>query len=420
MRKSLLAFLLLIMLSGVVSAAPRIVVLPLQNEGKPQDSWYVLGLTDAIARMVNQANFGVGLGWRTVREGLLAESLGRKRELNDQDYENLLDRLSPDYYLRGSYLVEWSEELGEEDRYSVEIAALSWPREEELFHIRFTGTDLFAIEVEIYTELRLRMGEPLDDEGLELAKELITADASAYRWYCRGISTVGSSAQELGYLTEAVNRNEAFWIARRELARVYLEEDDVRHALSELLTVYREQPEEPWTLKYYGDILSALNEKEKSNRMYRRAGLVDEREWRLHLELGALLEEMGAITLAERSYDKLLLKDSRFYEAYRGLGAILLSRGEYHEALDILKRGRSLANDEAEYIFLLGQAYSYNGEQEEAIETFHRAVMLAPTNGEYAYELGYAYYRNRENVKADEWWREASLLGYSPEDPLAP
>ena len=131
-------------------------------------------------------------------------------------------------------------------------------------------------------------------------------------------------------------------------------------------------------------ILEALGEAGKAARIYSRAGMADERLWRLHLELGLALEAKGSYTLAEHSYDKLLVKDDRFYDAYRGLAVILLSRGEYIEALDILERARDLGEDFPEYYNLLGRAYIYNGRFEEAIAELTTCVELAPKNGEYA------------------------------------
>lgn len=226
---------------------------------------------------------------------------------------------------------------------------------------------------------------------------------------------MANQLQQVDYLDEAVKLNRGFSTARRELSRAYLQSGDAGRALKEILIVLREEPDDYWGLKYYGDILNALGESGKATRMYSRAGLADERYWRLHLELGLTLEAKDAYTLAERSYDKLLVRDGRFYDAYRGLGTILLSRGEYAAALDILERARSLGSDFPEYHNLLGRAYIYNGRFEEAIEELGICVALAPKNGKYAYDLGFAYYRAGENRLADEWWRTASLLGYSLE-----
>jgi Flp pilus assembly protein TadD len=416
MRKSPL--LLVLVLTCAALGASRVVVLPLANEGMPQDAWYLMGLTESLAWRLNESNSAVGLDWRTLHQALQGLQMCRQRSFSDGDLERVLEYLKPDYYLRGSYLVEQPEDPLGDVRYSVEVACLTYPEKGELFNIRFTGVDLFAIEVEIYKEVRLAIGEPLTDEELKDAQELVTDDAVAYRWYCRALGTVANAAEQADYLIEAVKLNRGFLTARRELARAYLQSGDTPHALKEIITVLRESPDDCWALKYYGDILDALGEGGKAMRIYRRAGMADERQWRLHLELAQTLEGKGSYTLAESSYDKLLVKDSRFYEAYRGLAVILLSRGEYAEALDLLERARSLGENLAEYHNLLGRAYIYNGRFGDAVRELQTAVDLAPRNGKYAYDLGFAYYRAGDTRKADEWWRTASLLGYSHETEL--
>jgi Flp pilus assembly protein TadD len=413
MRKILL--LLVWLLTCGALGAPRVVALPLENEGLPQDAWYLMGLTESLAWRLNESNSAVGLDWRSLHQALQALQMGRQRSFSEEDLERILEYLKPDYYLRGSYLIEQPEDPLGDVRYSVEVACLTFPEGRECFNIRFTGVDIFAIEVEIYREVRLAIGEPLTDEGLKEAQNLITDDAVAYRWYCRAVSTVANPAQQADYLIEALKLNRGFLTARRELARAYLQSGDTPHALNEILNVLREAPDDCWALKYYGDVLDDLGESGKAMRIYRRAGMADEREWRLHLELAWTLEQKGSYTLAEKSYDKLLVKDSRFYDAYRGLAVILLSRGDYTEALDLLERARSLGEGFPEYHNLLGRTYIYNGRFEDAVRELQVAVDLAPRNGEYAYDLGFAYYRAGDTRMADEWWRTASLLGYSHE-----
>ncbi|HUT99116.1 MAG TPA: tetratricopeptide repeat protein [bacterium] len=416
MRK--IPLLLVSMMTCAVLGAPRVVALPLENEGLPQDAWYLMGLTESLAWRLNESNSAVGLEWRTMHQALQVLQMGRQRNFSEGDLDRILVYLKPDYYLRGSYLIEQPENPLGDVRYSVEVACLTYPADRELFNIRFTGVDLFAIEVEIYKEVRLAIGEPLTEEESKEAENLITDDAVAYRWYCRAVSTVANPAQQADYLIEAIKLNRGFLAARRELARAYLQSGDTPRALKEILTVLREEPDDYWALKYYGDILDALGEGGKAIRIYRRAGMADEREWRLHLELAWTLEEKGSYTLAEKSYDKLLVKDSRFYDAYRGLAVILLSRGEYTEALDLLERARSLGEGIAEYHNLLGRTYIYNGRFEDAIRELQTSADLAPRNGKYAYDLGFAYYRAGDTRMADEWWRTASLLGYSHETEL--
>ncbi|MBD3398829.1 MAG: tetratricopeptide repeat protein [Candidatus Coatesbacteria bacterium] len=408
--------LVLLLLVAVTSspALPRVVCLPLNNEGAAVDSWYSLGLTEALAYRLNADKAGVGIGFRTLRETLAELSLGRQDSFNDADYDKLIEKLRPDYYLTGSYLVEWPADIAEDPRFEVEVALLSHPAEEELFNIRFTGIDLLAIEVEIYKELRLALDDPLDELELDRAREVVTFSHRAYRWFCRALGSVNSGTQEAAHLRRALEIAPDFWVARRELARVLLELGSSAEALEAVLEVFRQQPDDPWTLKYYADVLERLEDEEKSMRMYRRASLADERHWRIHLELGRHFERVGYSDFAERCYEKLLDLDDDFYVAYRGLGKILLARGEYDRALELLQRGEPLAPRDPEFHSLLGQAYVSNGLFDDGIAELQRAVEQNPAEGRYAYQLGFAYYRSGDTVAADEWWRTAELLGYRP------
>ncbi len=414
MNRLRLSLVILILAAVAVGALPRVVCLPLNNEGDSLDSWYTLGLSEALAYRLNESRSAVGLGFRSLREALARTSMGRQESYSDDDYRRLLEQLRPDYYLIGSYLIDWPENIEEDPRFEVEVTLRGYPGEEELFSIRFTGIDIFAIEVEIYKEVRLALGVPATELELDLAREVVTYSHNAYRWYCRALGTTNSTTQELAHLDQACELGPDFLVAHRERARAHLDSGYTGQALEDILEVFRRQPDDPWTLLYYAQILDQLDDDEKAMTLYRRAALADARYWRIHLQLGRHFAEVDFIDFAERSYETLLSLDDGFYEAWRGLGKIDLSRGEYERALDRLERAAGMAPWDPEFHSLIGQAYVSNGRLDEGIAELTTAVEQDPVNGLYAYQLGYAYYRKGDDVAADEWWRKASLLGYRP------
>ena len=71
---------------------------------------------------------------------------------------------------------------------------------------------------------------------------------------------------------------------------------------------------------------------------------------------------------AETQLRAILESNPAFYKAYTSLGRVYIQMGRYHDAIEMLERGRSLAGDLPTILGAMGQAYGRSGQVEKGRE----------------------------------------------------
>lgn len=81
-------------------------------------------------------------------------------------------------------------------------------------------------------------------------------------------------------------------------------------------------------------------------------------------------------------------------------GAELMRKGDYREAIVILKKAIDLNPDFSEAYYNVGISYEQLGKHKDAIEMFKKTIELTPDDANAYYALGYAYYQKRKYKQA--------------------
>jgi len=81
-------------------------------------------------------------------------------------------------------------------------------------------------------------------------------------------------------------------------------------------------------------------------------------------------------------------------------GTELMRKGDYREAIVILKKAIDLNPEFSEAYYNVGISYEQLGKHKDAIEMFKKTIELSPDNANAYYALGYAYYQRRKYKQA--------------------
>jgi len=98
-----------------------------------------------------------------------------------------------------------------------------------------------------------------------------------------------------------------------------------------------------------------------------------------HVELGVAYERKGELDLAQREYERALLKDRKFYRARVNLGNIFLAKKEYGKAREEYLLALDLRPGDAEATNNLSWAAIFSGEGiDEALARMESVVSAPP------------------------------------------
>ena len=95
-------------------------------------------------------------------------------------------------------------------------------------------------------------------------------------------------------------------------------------------------------------------------------------------------------TTAIAAYQQALKAGQKPSEANYQLGALLLARHQYNEAMPYLQTAIKLDDENADAVKLLGDAYAQKKDMKSALRTYRSAEILAPKNGPLEVALGEA------------------------------
>ena len=195
--------------------APRIVVLPFENLGPPDDGYFAAGMTDEItSRLANVHGLGV-----------ISRASAAAYDLRGKTATQIGKDLGVDYVLEGSVRWEHGADRASRVRITPELVRVS--DDTSIWSDRYERVmaDVFAIQSEVAQNAVKAMGLTLlapERAALEAAS---TTDMKAYDLYLRGLAVAGQSDSEkdidaaIGLFQEAVDRDPRFAEALAQLAR---------------------------------------------------------------------------------------------------------------------------------------------------------------------------------------------------------
>jgi TolB-like protein/Flp pilus assembly protein TadD len=344
------------------AAAPRptrLVVLPFENLGSPEDAYFAAGMADEITSRLAGVH-GLAVTSRT-------SAVGYPRA--GKTIPQIGHDLGVDYVLEGS--VRWQRGSGRDSRVRITPQLVRVADDTPVWSDRYDRViaDVFAIQAEVADNVVRATGVRLVPAEPTAANEIPTRDMEAYDLYLRGLAT----ARTLGYQNRqamdgalqlfqaAADRDPRFALALAQLARTHLSiyfyhdrfrrpvdrthVDGARDVLDRLRAIGPDLAETQVALGYYAYY-----------------GLAD-------------YETAGrAFTAAQR------LQPSNS-EAASGLGYILRRQGRWEEAAEQLRLLLDLDPRNPEVSLQLGVTYTFLRRYAEADRVLEAAERLSPQLG---------------------------------------
>jgi TolB-like protein/Flp pilus assembly protein TadD len=343
--------------TGGAGVVKKIVVLPFENLGLPEDAYFASGMAEEItSRLANVHGLGV------ISRTSAVECAKRGKTVKEIGAE-----LGVDYVLEGSVRFEHGQ--GKESRVRITPQLIRVADDTHVWADRYDRVlaDVFAIQTEVAENAVRAMDVALQPYERSALKEVSTTDLEAYNFYLRGqeFFAAGEDKQHveeaLKMYDAAADRDPRFAQALAGLARCHLlmywayfdrSEDRVVKAkeAAERAVMFRpDLAETHAALGYYYY---------RGSRDYERA--LDEFAKALRIQPGASV-------------------------VHEGIGYVLRRQGHWKESADEIKKATDSDPKNAVLVFNLGRSWVLAHSYADADRAFQQAIGLSPEwNGPYA------------------------------------
>lgn len=209
---------------------PKVVVLPFENLGQPDDAYFAGGMTEEITSRLAAVR---GLA-------VISRTSARQYDRTGKTIKNIGQDLGVNFVLDGS--VRWERSAGGPGRMRITPQLIRVADDTQVWAQAFDrdSDDVFAVQSEIAETVAERMGVMLTEEGRKSLSSRPTDNLEAYQAYLRGRYYVGQPhfseenwrhAQES--FARAVELDPRFVLAYVELAKVHAKLYYFRADLSE-------------------------------------------------------------------------------------------------------------------------------------------------------------------------------------------
>jgi len=204
--------------SARAAKPPKIVVLPFENLGAPEDAYFAAGMTEEItSRLANVQGLGV-----------ISRTSATEYTRRGKTVKEIGSELGVDYVLEGS--VRWERGAGRESRVRITPQLIRVTDDTHVWADRYERViaDVFAIQSEVAENAVKAMGVALLPREQTRLKEVSTNDMEAYDLYLRGeqLAEGGEDRQHiegaLQMYQAAVDRDPRFAQALAGLATSHL------------------------------------------------------------------------------------------------------------------------------------------------------------------------------------------------------
>lgn len=137
----------------------------------------------------------------------------------------------------------------------------------------------------------------------------------------------------------------------------------------------------------------------------------------LLIDLGNLYYENNMLDQALAAYERAASVDSTHAGAHLNLGAVLSDMGDFQRAIEELNRASELEPENALILSTLGSAYYGRSRFAEAFDMYQLALSLDPRSVEAHFNLGVAFADAQMFDEAIREWQE--VMAIDPDGPVA-
>jgi len=355
----------------------RIVVLPFENLGPPDDAYFASGMTDEIhSRLALVGGLSV-----------ISRTSAMRYEGTKKTLQEIADELDVQYVLEGT--VRWDRESEDRGRVRVTPRLVRVADDVQMWADGYDRQieDVFAVQSEIAKQVIRELAVTLPDTTREAIDVRPTDNVEAYNAYLRGIdlsypvNTPDADPELAAAMFErAVSLDPEFALAYAQLARVHgwmkqaeraaSDLDRGEAAIREALRLGPDSADVHQNAGYYyywgrRDYPSAV-------RHFNRAIALRPSDSYAYMGLGGALRGMGRLEEGLAAKQKAAQLDPRFAPIYTDIGDSYLAMRNYAEAERNYDRAIALTPDNGSLYEL--KAFTYwlwdgnNGRAREALE----------------------------------------------------
>lgn len=398
-KRLLLASILLSILSGLalaVSSSPAasatIVAMPFENvSGRPEYNWIGESFAATLADLLDKPSL-VAIRSDERNVAYKQEGLPPTAILTRATMIKIAERTGANLVIMGTYRISVEDQAGQAEgaqanqksgRRITITARVIDIREGRLLGREFTlGGDLLELQKlqgDIAYEVLSRHNPAHPFSRDQLVAQATLAPIGAFENYIKGTLTRDRDAR-VGFLERAIKEfsdrtSQKYTPAIFELGRVYYDVGEYKEAVKQL---------------------EAVDERDQR---------YDEARFYLSVAQDALGQTDKALATLQALAARLPL-----YEVYNNVGALMIKKKKYTEALDHLKPAADAAPRDTDTLFNLGYAYYLNKDFKNAAETLKKEIERRPSDGEAFYLLGKSHAGAGDQAAAAEASNQAKKL----------
>jgi len=329
---------------------PKIIVLPFENLGLPEDSYFAAGMTEEItSRLANVQGLGV-----------ISRTTAVQYDRTGKTVRQIGEDLAVDYVLEGT--VRWEHGEGRESRVRITPQLIRVADDTHVWADRYDRllVDVFAMQSEVAEAAVKAMGVALLPRERTALREISTNDLEAYDLYLRGreLDARGLAKSDVEAAVRmyqaAVDRDPRFAQAFAGLARTSL-----------LMSWIHNDRSQDWVAR-------ARNAAERAVEL--RPDLAETRIALGYYYYHGLLSYPQALD----EFEAALEIQPNNGDALRGTGFILMRQGRWQESADIHHKVTELDEKDASRFYSLGFASVPARRYADADRAFERARALNP------------------------------------------
>ncbi|PWB70342.1 MAG: hypothetical protein C3F15_13925 [Holophagae bacterium] len=337
-----------------VTRLPKIVVLPFENLGSPEDAYFAAGMAEEItSRLANVQGLGV-----------ISRTTAVEYDRRGKTVKQIGGDLGVDYVLEGS--VRWDHGAGRESRVRITPQLIRVADDTHVWTDRYDRVlaDVFAIQSEVAESAVAAMGVRLLPQEKTALTEISTNDLEAYDLYLRGRNAEKEVAyreniqEALELFQAAVDRDPGFaqalaGVAENHMTMYWLRLDRSQDRLLKAKAAAERAVE----------LRPDLAESHVALGWYFYQGLLDYPR--------ALDEFTAALKIQPSSSD-----------AHFGVSSVRRRQGRWEQAAEAQRKALELDPKNAQYLYSGGSTFVLARRYAEADRALGLAIAVSPKSGD--------------------------------------
>ena len=240
----------------------------------------------------------------------------------------------------------------------------------------------------LYEMLEIKKDHATDESWLDEQK----LDPTAYDFYIRGLGYLQKSDipenlnSAIDLLRKSLEVDPQFPLAHAKLGEAYWQKYQnskdiqwVQFAKSHCKEALHIDSDIPAALVTEGYILSGTGKAEDAIHSFERALVLDSSYADAYRGLARALESKGLFEAAERTYFKSIQLQPAYWKNYNSLGVFFYRQGRYRNAVSQFQKVIDLTPESSKGYYNLGGIYFFLGDWEEAEKIYQKSVEIDPT-----------------------------------------